>query len=27
LEYGLDLEYSFNEILKGFGLSKEIAHI
>ena len=24
---GLDLEYSFNEILKGFGLSSEIAHI
>jgi NAD(P)H-quinone oxidoreductase subunit 1 len=27
LEYGLDLEYSFNEFLKGFGLSSEIAHI
>ena len=24
---GLDLEYSFNEILKGFGLSSELAHI
>lgn len=24
---GLDLEYSFNEILKGFGLSSEVAHI
>ena len=24
---GLDLEYSFNEILKGFGLSNELAHI
>ena len=24
---GLDLEFSFNEILKGFGLSSEIAHI
>ena len=23
----LDLEYSFNEILKGFGLSNELAHI
>ena len=27
MEYGLDLEYSFNEFLKGFGLSSEIAHI
>ena len=27
LEYGLDLEYSFNEFLKGFGLSSEIAHM
>jgi len=27
LEYGLDLEYSYNEFLKGFGLSSEIAHI
>jgi len=27
LENGLDLEYSFNEILKGFGLTSEIAHI
>jgi len=27
LEYGLDLEYSFKEFLKGFGLSSEIAHI
>ena len=27
MEYGLDLEYSFNELLKGFGLSDEIAHI
>jgi len=27
LDYGLDLEYSFNEFLKGFGLSSEIAHI
>ena len=24
---GLDLEYSFNEILKGFGFSSELAHI
>ena len=24
---GLDLENSFNEILKGFGLSSELAHI
>ena len=24
---GLDLEYSFNEFLKGFGISSEIAHI
>ena len=27
MEYGLDLEYSFNEFLKGFGLSSEIAHV
>ncbi len=27
LNSGLDLEYSFNEILKGFGLSSELAHI
>ena len=27
LNTGLDLEYSFNEILKGFGLSSELAHI
>ena len=27
MEYGLDLEYSFNEFLKGFGISSEIAHI
>ena len=27
MEYGLDLEYSFNEFLKSFGLSSEIAHI
>jgi len=27
LEYGLDLEYSFSEFLKGFGLSSEVAHI
>ncbi len=27
LDSGLDLEYSFSEILKGFGLSSELAHI
>ena len=27
MESGLNLEYSFNEFLKGFGLSSEIAHI
>ena len=26
MNHGLDLEYSFNEFLKGFGLSSEIAH-
>ena len=27
MDYGLDLEYSFNEFLKSFGLSSEVAHI
>ena len=27
MEYGLDLEYSFNEFLKSFGLSSELAHV